>query len=122
MIKNKKEKLTKHNIILQNLSLSNCSEQNNCSEKKNINNLQTQTTAYKNINKIIALDKINNKNDENNKENNSGLIEKEKIIETSSETLSDSKIYELAKLYIQKDEENIDKHIMNEILKSKNDK
>ena len=122
MIKNKKEKLTNHNIVLQNLSLSNCSEQNNCSEKKNINNLQTQTTAYKNINKIIALDNINNKNDENNKENNSGLIEKEKIIETSSETLSDSKIYELAKLYIQKDEENIDKHIMNEILKSKNDK
>ena len=47
------------------------------------------------------------------------IIGKEKIIETSSETLNDSQIFELAKIYIQNDEEYFDKHMLEEILKIK---
>ena len=127
-INNKKEKIYNHNLILQNLSFSNCSENKNLSENKAKNQIIKNKKMYDDINKIInqKLDyifiknddekEINNKNNENKRNK---LIGKEKIIETSSETLNDSKIYELAKLYIQNDEEYFDKQIMEKILKIK---
>ena len=109
-IKNKKENLINNNIIIQNLSFSNCSEHNN----KSANRKQNLIQNYKNRNEIKIIDKIG--------EENKNVAVKEKVIETSSETLSDSKIYELAKNYIQNNEESIDKHTMEEILKNKRHK
>ena len=72
---------------------------------------------------FIKNEKDNNINNINNYEDNkSALLEKEKIIETSSETLNDSKIYEMAKLFIKDDEDYFDKHAMEEILKNKRNK
>ena len=55
----------------------------------------------------------NNKNIEKNENNN-----KNEKLETSFESLSDSKMYELAKTFISKDE-CLDKHAMDQILKNK---
>ena len=92
------------------MSFSNCSEHNN----KSANRKQNLIQNYKNRNEIKIIDKIG--------EENKNVAVKEKVIETSSETLSDSKIYELAKNYIQNNEESIDKHTMEEILKNKRHK
>ena len=59
-----------------------------------------------------------NKNQKNIEESVNNKKEKEKL-ETSFESLSDSKIYELAKNFIPK-EECLDKHAMEQILKNKN--
>ena len=107
-IKNKKQILNNNNnIIIQNLSFSNCSEHNNKSAIKK----QNLIPNYKNINEIKIIGNVG--------EENKNVKIKEKVIETSSETLSDSKIYEMAKNYIQNNEESIDKHTMEEILKNK---
>jgi len=110
------------------LSFSNSSENKNLSENKTKNQIQVNKKRYNDINKIInqKLDyffiqnddehNINNKNYDGNRNK---IIGKEKIIETSSETLNDSQIFELAKIYIQNDEEYFDKHMLEEILKIK---
>ena len=72
---------------------------------------------------FIKNEKDNRINTINNYEDNKNILEgKEKIIETSSETLNDSRIYEMAKLYVQNDEDYFDKHAMEEILKNKRHK
>ena len=125
---NKKDKINNHTLILENLSFSNSSENKNLSENKAKNQIQVNKKRYNDINKIInqKLDyffiqnddehNINNKNYDGNRNK---IIGKEKIIETSSETLNDSQIFELAKIYIQNDEEYFDKHMLEEILKIK---
>lgn len=127
MINNKKEQINNHNLILQNLSFSNCSEKKNLSENKAKNLNQNNKKVYYDKDEIInqKLDNIFIKNEiDNNFKNkynidNNKLKGKEKITETSSETLSDSKIYEMAKLYIKNEEENLDKQILEQILKNK---
>ena len=89
------------------MSFSNCSEHNN----KSVIKKQNLIPNYKNINEIKIIGNVG--------EENKNVKIKEKVIETSSETLSDSKIYEMAKNYIQNNEESIDKHTMEEILKNK---
>ena len=126
---NKKDQVNNHNLILENLSFSNSSEKKNLSENKAKNQIQSNKRRYNDINKIInqKLDYIFIKNDDEHNINdkntnnygNNNIIRKEKIIETSSETLSDSQIFELAKIYIQNDEEYFDKHTLEEILKIK---
>ena len=133
MINNKKEKINNQNLILQNLSFSNCSEHKNISDNKTkskiiVDKKTKQVDQNKFINQkldyiFIKNEKDNNINNINNYEDNkSTLLEKEKIIETSSETLNDSKIYEMAKLFIKDDEDYFDKHAMEEILKNKRNK
>ena len=127
---NKNDKENNHNLILENLSFSNSSEKKNLSENKAKNQIQSNKRRYNDINKIInqKLDYIFIKNDDehnindknkNCEGNKNNIIRKEKIIETSSETLNDSQIFELAKIYIQNDEEYFDKHTLEEILKIK---
>ena len=133
MINDRKEKINNHNLILQNLSFSNCSEHKNFSENKtNKKILADKKNKFNDLNKIInqKLDNVFIKNEKdnrintiNNYEDNKNILEgNEKIIETSSETLNDSRIYEMAKLYVQNDEDYFDKHAMEEILKNKRHK
>ena len=125
---NKKDKINNHTLILENLSFSNSSENKNLSENKAKNQIQVNKKRYNDINKIINQkldyffiqnDDEHNINNKNYDENRNKIIGKEKIIETSSETLNDSQIFELAKIYIQNDEEYFDKHMLEEILKIK---
>ena len=126
-INNKKKYINNYNLNLHNLSFSNYSEQKNLSENKMKNKVHTNKKLYNDSNKIITqnLDFIfiqnedKNINKEKKQENENKLNTKEKIFETSSETLTDSKIYEMAKLYVQNNEEYLDKHTMEEILKNK---
>ena len=66
------------------------------------------------INEKFEKNNINNNNNINNVENKNN----DKCLKTSFESLSDSKMYELAKTYIEKDE-CFDKHQMEQILKTK---
>ena len=84
-------------------------------KKINENKNEYKPKDYSCIN--IINECIENKNKEKDINNNQN-VNQNKNIETSFESLSDSKIYELAKSYIPK-EEILDKNAMEQILKNK---